>query len=144
MPKVSKHNLKTECDKSFIELFEYFQYTLNYKEICFIFRVPYIPDSLKSFIGPGNDDSPFDEEEYQWDNDTEIYSNRDPLLEYYPLYLCPLFKTLETVCLEDSILELFAKDGDITIDDIDNLSNQEIINAINNKNIRSVIFTGVS
>ena len=101
------------------------------------FRVPYLPDDLKSYISSGNDADPFGEDSGDtWDDGEGFHDNQDPLKDLYPTVLCPIFSELKTVCLEDSILELFSKDGNVTINDIDKLSNQEILNAINTKNFR--------
>jgi hypothetical protein len=101
------------------------------------FRVPYLPDDLKSYISSGNDVDPFeDDSSNPWDDGDDFHDNRDPLKDLYPTVLCPVFSKLKTVCLEDSILELFGKDGNVTVNDIDKLSNQEILNVVNTQNFR--------
>ena len=92
---------------------------------------------MKSYLSSGNDDDPFEENSSdQWDDGKDFHDNRDPLIELYPTVICPVFSQLKTVCLEDSILELFGKNGNVTVNDIDKLSNQEILNAINTQNFR--------
>lgn len=109
--------------------------TFNQFDI-FFHRVPYLPDDLKP-KSSSNDDDPFaDETDDDWGEDEEFYDKADPLAALYPNFLCPIFNELQTVCLEDSILELFAKNGKIVEDDIASLSNDEIIDIVNTRNIR--------
>ena len=62
-----------------------------------------------------DDQDPFaDDSTDPWDEDDDFQDNADPLADLYPKFLCPIFNELETVCLEDSILELFAKNGNST------------------------------
>lgn len=93
---------------------------------------------MKSYISPGNDDDPFEDDSSDlWDDDDDdFHDSGDPLKDLYPTVLCQVLDELKTVCLEDSILELFGKDGNITLNNIDKLSNQEILNAINTQNFR--------
>ena len=77
-----------------------------------------------------------DESSDSWDDDDAFHDNADPLAALYPDFLCPMFNGLETVCLEDSILELFANNGKITENEILSLSNQHIIDIVNTKNVR--------
>ena len=76
-----------------------------------------------------------DDHHQSGDND-DFYDKADPLAGLYPNFLCPIFNELQTVCLEDSILELFAKNGKIVEDDMASLSNDEIIDIVNTRNIR--------
>ena len=99
-------------------------------------RVPYLPDDLKPQSSSDDQDPFSDDSTDPWDEDEDFHDNADPLADLYPKFLCPIFNELETVCLEDSILELFAKNGKITQSDIANLTNEEIINIINTRNIR--------
>ena len=99
----------------------------------FIFRVPVIPDYLRGILSSENtEDDPFADD----DDEEEDAIERDPLIDSYPKYLCPIFNGLNSVCLEDSILELFGKNGDITVNDTETLTNDEIINTINTRNVR--------
>ena len=99
-------------------------------------RVPYLPDDLKPQSSTDDQDPFADDSTDPWDEDDDFQDNSDPLADLYPKFLCPIFNELETVCLEDSILELFAKNGKITQNDIVNLTNEEIVNIINTRNIR--------
>ena len=114
-------------------------YIINF---CFIFilRVPYLPDDLKPKSSSHEDDPFADESNMSWDEDEIFDDNADPLAGLYPNFLCPIFNDLQTVCLEDSILELFAKNGKIKEADLMSLSNKEIIDIINTKNIRYYFF----
>ena len=112
----------------------------------FLHRVPYLPDDLKP-KSSSNDDDPFaDETDDDWGENDDFYDKSDPLAALYPNFLCPIFNELQTVCLEDSILELFAKNGKIVEDDIASISDDEIIDIVNTKNIRytSKIFSVIS
>ena len=59
--------------------------------------------------------------------------------KFYPEPYCSLVDTAPTVCYEESILELWAKDGDLDRDAIFSLSQEDIINTINTKNMSEVL-----
>ena len=104
---------------------------------CYFFlRVPYLPDDLNPMSSSDEDDPFADESSDSWDEDDTFHDKSDPLAALYPDFLCPMFNGLETVCLEDSILELFANNGKITENEIASLSNQDIIDIVNTKNVR--------
>ena len=99
--------------------------------------MPVVPEYLRASITLENDasDDPFGENSFDEWNDTKT-EQRDPLIDAYPTYICPIFNQLETVCVEDSILELFGKSGDISLNDTMTLTNDEILNIINTRNMR--------
>ena len=101
-----------------------------------------MPDYLKSPVSK-DDDNPFDNDmsdDELWEDDTDPTGKpafeRDPLIAYYPSPLCSTFNGLERACWEDSILELFGKDGNISTNDMQNLTNNDILDAINKSNFR--------
>ena len=55
--------------------------------------------------------------------------------KFYPEPYCSLVDTAPTVCYEESLLELWTKDGVIDEEVIYNLTQEDIINTINTKNL---------
>ena len=114
----------------------------GYKWYDVCLKVPILPDYLKS-PAVRDDDNPFGidmSDDELWEDDREPTRNpaveRDPLIAYYPSILCPTFNGLKRACWEDSILELFGEDGNISANDIQNLTHNDILDAINKSNFR--------
>ena len=59
--------------------------------------------------------------------------------KFYPEPYCTLVDTAPTVCFEESLLELWTKDGDLDMETIFSLSQNDILNTINTNN-RSGIY----
>ena len=60
----------------------------------------------------------------------------DPTVGLYPEPLCGIFNSLARSCMEDSILELFGHEGEVTEEHIKSLTDQEILDTINEKTMR--------
>ena len=80
----------------------------------------------------------YSDEEDLFGDVSEVETNewKDPMASFYPDSLCTIYNNLERACLEDSILELFGVDGHVTFDQINNITDGDILDTINNKNIR--------
>ena len=57
---------------------------------------------------------------------------------FYPQPYCTLVDTAPTVCFEESLLELWAKDGNLDVETIFNLSQEDILNTINTNNMSGI------
>ena len=58
-------------------------------------------------------------------------------------HVCDVFSGLPSACFEDSVFELWAKDGvfDESVDrEIENLTRDKILDKINNQNMRQALF----
>ena len=89
-----------------------------------------MPDFLKQ---SKDTNDPFDDDDDTFSDESE--SKRDPLISLYPYPLCPALNNLKKACLEDSILELFGKSGNISLNDIEKLTNDHIVDVINTRNV---------
>ena len=54
--------------------------------------------------------------------------------KFYPEPYCQFVKSAATVCLEDSILELFAEDGEFSEEVFEDLTDEAVLEAVNTKN----------
>ena len=54
--------------------------------------------------------------------------------KFYPEPYCQFVKSAATVCLEDSILELFAEDGEFDEEVFEALTDEAVLEAVNTKN----------
>ena len=60
----------------------------------------------------------------------------DPSVEFYPNPYCSIVETFSETCYEDSILELFGRDGTLEKEYFDQLTQQKIVDRINGNMIR--------
>ena len=60
----------------------------------------------------------------------------DPSVEFYPNPYCSIVETFSETCYEDSILELFGRDGTLEKEYFDQLTHQNIVDRINGNMIR--------
>ena len=82
-------------------------------------KVPLIPSQYSEFVK--NAEETEDDDEYvdpfaifdtdDNDNFEENFAEADLSVEYYPEPYCSVYNSLENICFEDSLLELFAKVG---------------------------------
>ena len=78
---------------------------------------------------------------YLTQKDYEDVGKKDFSVEYYPEPYCAIFNSLDDVCFEDSIFELFGKHGIVDVDFIESLSVENILFIINGPQ-KSGIFSG--
>ena len=78
---------------------------------------------------------------YLTQKDYEDVGKKDFSVEYYPEPYCAIFNSLDDVCFEDSIFELFGKHGVVDVDFIESLSMENILHVINGPQ-KSGIFSG--
>lgn len=78
---------------------------------------------------------------YLTQKDYEDVGKKDFSVEYYPEPYCAIFNSLDDVCFEDSIFELFGKHGIVDVDFIESLSVENILHVINGPQ-KSGIFSG--
>lgn len=101
-------------------------------------KVPLVPSQYSDFLAEPkpeyDDDDPFSDFNDGFVDDFQDSKVFDLSVEYYPEPYCSVFNSLENVCFEDSILELFAKNGQLSRDMIENLEDSDILKAINDKN----------
>ena len=115
----------------------------------FYFRVPLVPSIYSSFIGGGEEEdsgsNPFGDSD---DNDSDFFNDdhdgfeqnsRSP--QRHEDYYCSMYNSLDDICFEDSILELFAQEGKVTLDDIANLTRDQILKVVNDKSRKSGLFS---
>ena len=102
--------------------------------------MPVIPEAFAAFLEPQNEPDKGNDELFGDDSDDFFEENdkppKDPTVDYYPTPLCDIINGLKQTCLEDSILELFGSDGDVSKETIDSLTNEDVIEAVNNRNKR--------
>ena len=104
------------------------------------FRVPFIDlEPIADFLG-----TDYDYDDYDYDLNRrrkrspsgKVDLGFDPSIDLYPGDYCNIIQDLsENRCLENSLLELWSEDnyGEDTDDIIDTLTQQDIINAVNNQ-----------
>ena len=63
-----------------------------------------------------------------------FFPAEDVSRKFYPEPYCQFVKSAATVCLEDSILELFAEDGEFETGVFSDLSDEEILEVVNTRN----------
>ena len=80
---------------------------------------------------------------YLTQKDYEDVGKKDFSVEYYPEPYCAIFNSLDDVCFEDSIFELFGKHGVVDVDFIESLSVENILHVINGPQ-KSGIFSGTT
>ena len=80
---------------------------------------------------------------YLIQKDYEDVGKKDFSVEYYPEPYCAIFNSLDDVCFEDSIFELFGKHGIVDVDFIESLSVENILHVINGPQ-KSGIFSGTT
>ena len=97
-------------------------------------KVPLVPSQYQDFVQAEQDDDPFADFE-QDDEFSDFDKEVDLSVEYYPEPYCSIFNSLDNVCFEDSLLEIFAQAGQIKREMIENLSQDQILETINTQKI---------
>ena len=107
-------------------------------------QVPLIPTEYQSFVS--HDETTTEEDPFaafESDDEFEFKETKtDFSVDFYPEPYCTIFNSLEDVCFEDSIFELFAQHGHLDPDLVQNLSKDDILKQINAKHLKSGIFQG--
>ena len=107
-------------------------------------QVPLIPTEYQSFVS--HDETTTEEDPFaafESDDEFEFKETKtDFSVDFYPEPYCTIFNSLEDVCFEDSIFELFAQHGHLDPDLVQNLSKDDILKQINAKPLKSGIFQG--
>jgi hypothetical protein len=117
-------------------------------------RVPVVPSSYSSILleivekqasggltwkpeknsSAGNDVTNFDnDDDFLGGGEQRVF---DPSVEMYPHPYCSIVDTFAETCFEDSILELFGREGKLDAATFDNLTTRSIIDRINRDMIR--------
>ena len=107
-------------------------------------KVPLIPSKYSDFLDSQEEttEDPFFDSDSDEDFDFQFQDIKtDFSVDYYPNLYCHIFNSLEDVCFEDSILELFATHGSINEDQIMDLTQDQILQAINQVSTKSGIFS---
>lgn len=110
---------------------------VTWKHACL--KVPLVPSQYSDFLqtsSAAEDEDPFAD----FSDDGFEETSSDLSVEYYPEPYCSVFNSLENICFEDSILELFAQNGQLEREMIENLQDSDILKAINDKNAQ---FSGI-
>ena len=63
-----------------------------------------------------------------------IFSAKEVSRKFYPEPYCQFVQSAPSVCMEDSILELFAEDGDFSEEVFEALTDEDVLKAVNTKN----------
>ena len=121
------------------------------KRLC---RVPIVPSTYSSILleiaekqaageltwkpeetsSAGNDVTRFDnDDDFLGGGDNKVF---DPSVDMYPQPYCSIVDTFAETCFEDSILELFGREGKLDAETFDNLTAQSIVDRINGNMVR--------
>ena len=114
-------------------------------------KVPLVPTEYADFLTDNPDDkitatttedpfAAFGKDDYG-DKDEDI-EEKEFSVKYYPEPYCAIFNSLDDVCFEDSIFELFGQHGIVDVDFIESLSLTNILDGINGPQ-KSGIFSGI-
>jgi Niemann-Pick C1 protein len=105
------------------------------------FRVPLVPAYLNFVDSSTNEDTEDDDSFFAETEENFFKKPKDLSVSLYPEPYCSVFNSLDDVCFEDSILELFAQDGYLSADMIFSLNIESILDKINSVHQKSGLFS---
>ena len=102
-------------------------------------KVPLVPSEYSDFVADSKSTEYEDEDDYFSSFSDDEFEpmktdNVDLSVQFYPEPYCSVFNSLDSVCFEDNILELFASRGSLTKEMIQSLSQESIMSTINDMN----------
>ena len=107
-------------------------------------KVPLIPSKYSDFMEDVEEDSDEDDDPFAAFDDFGQdfqFTKTDFSVDFYPEPYCQKYNSLEDICFEDSLIELFALHGQVNETLIMNLTKDQILNALNAKSTKSGIFS---
>ena len=106
-------------------------------------KVPLVPSKYSDFVKNKDEVEPVEDDYedpfamFENDDDFENFENQtdaDLSVEFYPEPYCTVYNSFDNICFEDSLLELFAQNGKLTRDMIENIeTSQDILDKINDE-----------